>query len=112
MVAAQLDVAVGADHEQRAVAQLAGEELEQQQRGLVGPVQVVEDEHQRPRGGGAGEEARDRVEEAEARLLVLGVLGAALTSPTRSATSGTSWAMSAAPAPISQASATGSASRT
>jgi hypothetical protein len=36
-------------------------------------VQVVEHDHKRPPGGGAGEEGPDRVEEAESRLLVLGL---------------------------------------
>ena len=48
MAAAQLDVAIGADQQQASRAQLAREELEQEQRGLVGPVQVVEDDDQRP----------------------------------------------------------------
>ena len=76
VVAAELDVAVGAEDQQAARGELAGDELEQQQRGLVGPVQVVEHEHHRAgRGRPPSEEARDRVEEPEARLLAVGALG-------------------------------------
>ena len=44
----RLGLAVGADDEDRRVAQVDGEEAEQQQRRVVGAVQVVEDEHERP----------------------------------------------------------------
>ncbi len=42
-----LDVAVRGDEEDASVLDLAREELEQQQRRLVRPVEVVEDQHQR-----------------------------------------------------------------
>ena len=73
VVAAELDVAVGADQQQAGAGEPAGDEAQQQQRGLVGPVQVVEHDHQRARARGAGEEAGERVEEPEARLLGLHV---------------------------------------
>jgi len=69
VVTAELDVAVGADHEQPGVGELAGEEPQQEQRRFVGPVEVVEHEHERAGLRGAREEARNRVEEAKARLL-------------------------------------------
>lgn len=43
----RIDVAVPADHEHVAVSDLACDEPQQQQRRLVGGVQVVEHEHQR-----------------------------------------------------------------
>ena len=46
MMAPELDVAVGADDQQSGVREAPGDEAQQQQRRLVGPVQVVEDEHQ------------------------------------------------------------------
>ncbi len=72
VVAAELDVAVGADDQQARGADLAGHVLEQQQRGLVGPVQVVEEQDHRAVARGRDQEARDRVEQPEARLLALG----------------------------------------
>src|SRR3712207_7749573 len=47
------------------------EELQEPQRRAVRPVEVVEDEDERLDGGDVAEERRDRVEEAEARLLGL-----------------------------------------
>jgi hypothetical protein len=67
--ARHLDVAVRAHHEKVGVRHLAGEESQQEQRGLVGPVEIVEDEHQRPGLGAALQERRDRIEQAKARLL-------------------------------------------
>ena len=67
--ARELHVAVGADEEQAHARELARDELEQAQRSLVGPVQVVEHEHERLRPRGALQEGGERVEEAEARLL-------------------------------------------
>ena len=48
MAARELDVAVGADQQQARVGKLTRDELEQEQRSLVGPVQVVQDEHEGP----------------------------------------------------------------
>jgi hypothetical protein len=52
MAPVELDVPVGAHDEQPSPLEMAGQMLEQQQGGAVGPVQVVEHEHQggRPRG--------------------------------------------------------------
>ena len=44
-------------------------EFQQQERRLIGPVEVVEHENQRPRVAGVAQEGRDAVEEAKARLL-------------------------------------------
>ena len=51
-----LVVAEGADDHDRHVGQARGQVLEQQQGRLVGPVQVLEDEHQRALGGGPPDE--------------------------------------------------------
>ena len=71
MLSAELDVAVRADDEEARAPHLAGEELEEQQRGRVRPVEVVEDEDEGLVGGRVAEERRDAVEEAETRLLGL-----------------------------------------
>jgi hypothetical protein len=47
VLATDLDVAVGADQQDAALAEFAREELHQQQGGLVGPVEIVEHDHQR-----------------------------------------------------------------
>jgi hypothetical protein len=65
----RVDVPVGANDEQAAVSQPACDELEEQQRGLVGGVQIVEREHERPLCGGAREKREHGVEEAEASRL-------------------------------------------
>ena len=62
----QLDVAVGADDEEVHLADLAGEELEQQDRRRVGRLQVVEDDHNRALAGGIAEECRGGIEQLEA----------------------------------------------
>ena len=69
VAAAQLDVAIGRDHEQPRRPELAGEELEQQERRLVRPVQIVEHQDQGRAPRGVAQEADHRVEEAKARLL-------------------------------------------
>ena len=56
----RIDVAVGADDQEAAVAELAGDEPEQQQRGLVRGVQVVEHQHERLRGRDALQEGGQR----------------------------------------------------
>ena len=71
----RLGVAVGGDREDRQVGQPARDELERQQRRRLGPVQVVEDDDKRPALGDAREQARERVEEQEARLLGVEVGG-------------------------------------
>ena len=48
MVAAELDVTVGPEDQQAARGELPGGEPEQQQRRFVRPVEVIEDDHQRP----------------------------------------------------------------
>ena len=51
MVAAELDVAVGAEDQQATRGELASREAEQEQRRLIRPMQVVEHEHDRPIAG-------------------------------------------------------------
>src|SRR4051794_950954 len=134
-MAAELDVTVGADQQQPCIAQAAGEELEQQQGRLGGPVQVVghDDQRARTRSGrrdgspaqcrssstttsGREPAALERKLEIESksrnRAASSSTSVAAETSPTRSATSGTTRAISEPPPPSSQPKATGSASRT
>ena len=92
----RIDVAVGADDQQAAVAELAGHEPEEQERGLVRRVQVVEHQHQRPRGrhalqeGGQESNSRKRAPSDSSG-------GAGGRSASRSRSSGSSWATSAAP---------------
>ncbi len=71
MLAAELHVAIGADHEEPRRTHLARQELQQQERRLIGPLDVVQDEDQRLRAGGVPQKGGDAVEEPEARLLGL-----------------------------------------
>ena len=68
MLAAELDVTIGADHEQARVADLARQKFQQQQRRFVCPVQVVEhdDEGMRPRR--VAQKCGHALEQAEACL--------------------------------------------
>ena len=58
-----VDVAIRADDEYAAAAELAGDEAQEEQRGLVCSVQVVQDEDERAYGCCALEEPRRSVEE-------------------------------------------------
>ncbi len=69
MTAPQLDVAIGAEQQQARGAQLAREELQQQEGRFVGPVQIVEDHHQRASLRGVAQQHREALEKSEARLL-------------------------------------------
>jgi hypothetical protein len=64
-----LGVAIRAEHEQAAVAHLARQKAQQQQRRRICPVEIVEDEQQGACRGGVLEECRQRVEKAEACLI-------------------------------------------
>ena len=64
MRALELDVAVGPDDQETRAADPAGEVHEQQQRRLVGPVHVVEDDHERSDAGRRDEERAHTLEEA------------------------------------------------
>ena len=66
---------VGGDHEHARLAQRPGQEGEQQQRGQVGGVEVVEEHDERLARRGVAQEDGDGVEEREARLLGLEVAG-------------------------------------
>ena len=67
----RVDVAVCADDEYPAVAQLTRDESQQQQRGFVRGVQVVEDQDERTHGRRVLQEAGCGVEEPDARSLSL-----------------------------------------
>jgi hypothetical protein len=68
-----VELAPGADHQDPRGREAAGEEAEQPQRGEVGPLQVVEDHHQRPLLGGRQQHRAELVEQPEpGRLLRLG----------------------------------------
>ena len=67
----RIDVAIRADDQQPALAELTSHEPQQQQRGLVRGVEVVEHHHQRLRGRHALQEGGERIEQAEARSLGL-----------------------------------------
>ena len=60
MLPPELHVAVRADHQEPGAAQLPGDELKQQERGLVGPVQVVEQKSQRLFFGDRGDQLAER----------------------------------------------------
>ena len=68
----RIDVAIRADDQHAALTELSSDEPEQQQRGLVGSVQVVEYHHQRLRDRHPRQERRERIEQAKTRSLRLG----------------------------------------
>ena len=59
-------VAVGPDDQQPGAARVSGQELQQQQGGVVGRLQVLHDQHQRPHRRRLPQEPGDRLEEREA----------------------------------------------
>ncbi len=71
MLASQLHVAVCSENHQAGAAQLPRQELQQEERRLVGPVEVVQDEDDGLAVARVLEERRDGVEQAEAGLLRL-----------------------------------------
>jgi hypothetical protein len=71
MGAVHLDVAVGPDHQQPRSLQVPGQMREQVEAALVGPVQVLQHQHQRLHGAGVAQEAADRLQQAPAVLLRL-----------------------------------------
>ena len=58
--------AVAADHEHRQFAQRAGEGRQQLERGIVGPLEVVEQHDRRPLGRDRGQPATDRLDQRRA----------------------------------------------
>ena len=68
MLARQLDVAVGDEHQHPARREARRQEFQQAQRRRVGPVQVVEHQQQRGHRSRPLPEAGDRVEQAKPRL--------------------------------------------
>jgi hypothetical protein len=75
-----LDVAAGRDQQERRVGDLGREQAEQAERRRVGPMDVVEQDHERLPFGRAFQDRRDAVEEPETRRLALGRTVARLTS--------------------------------
>ena len=70
---AGLDVPVGAEHGERAAAQLAGDELQQAQRVGVGPLEVVQHDDQPVGPAALVEDAGHAVEQSE--LVIAGLAG-------------------------------------
>ena len=64
-------VAVGPHHQQPGAAESPRQELQQQQGGLIGGMQIIQDQHQRLHRRRPPEEAGDRLEQVEARRLGL-----------------------------------------
>ncbi len=62
-------VAVRADYEEPGGLQLSRHEPEEEQRPLVGPMEILEDEYERTGRGGGAEHGADGVEEPEASLV-------------------------------------------
>ena len=88
MGARELALAVGADDEQRGGPRRADEVREEEQRALVGPVQVVEREHGRRAGAQRGV---DGLEEAPARALRVVARGGASWSHASPSASTNGW---------------------
>ena len=65
MAAIQLNVAVGAQHQDPGLTQLPGSKPQQQDRWRIGGVQIIQHEHQRLPGPGIAQERGHRVEQAE-----------------------------------------------
>jgi hypothetical protein len=65
MPAVHLGMPVGAEHQRAGALEVLAHEPQRRQRGRVGPVEVVEDQQQRPLGGGRPEEAGEAVEQPE-----------------------------------------------
>ena len=64
-----LGVAIGPHRQHRQPGESLGQVLDEEEGALVGPVEVVEDEEQRPGGGGPGQDVAEAVEEVVALLL-------------------------------------------
>ena len=63
-----LVIAVRADNQHAAALQFLAQKFEQRQRRRVGPMQIVDHEHERRLLGSFDEESADRIERAETRL--------------------------------------------
>ena len=72
MAAVQLVGAVGGDEQHALVARVAHEEGQEVARGAVGPVDVLEDEHERLRLGQAPQQGEQELEDAPLRERALG----------------------------------------
>jgi hypothetical protein len=71
MLSRQLGFPIGAQHQQAMSPQFGGEKGQQAQRRGVGPVQIVEDQKQRPFFGHCLPDRNDGMKELEARLIAL-----------------------------------------
>ena len=71
MLARQFGVTQGAEHDDALACQLFGEKPQQAQRARIGPVQVVQDQQQRPQRGQSAPQVRHRHEQAKARLVAV-----------------------------------------
>ena len=69
MPLAYLGVPVVPHHQRAGTLQLQAQEPQQRQRRRIGPVQVIQDQQQRPARGRRPQEARQAVEQPEPRLL-------------------------------------------
>ena len=72
VVRGQLDVAIGPHEEHGHLAELAGEEAQEEDRRRVGCVQIVDDDEHRPCAGSVAQQRRRRVEQLEACRLRTG----------------------------------------
>ena len=72
MAAIHLDIAIGAYDKDAGGGQLPRQELERARRGPVGPVKVVQHQHERLGLRRREQEPGERVEEAERRLYAAG----------------------------------------
>ena len=108
----RVDVAEGAEHEQPGRAELAREELQEEQRRRIGGVKVVEDEHDRPALRRAlRRNSAVASNSAEPRRFGLERARLAADRERLARSSGTIWASSAAPVPSSVRNVGGLASR-
>ena len=64
-----LGVAIGPHRQHRQPGESLGQVLDEEEGALIGPMQVVEDEEQRPGGGGPGQDVAEAVEEVVPLLL-------------------------------------------
>ena len=68
MVRLHSEIAVGPDNAQRGGGHFPCNKLQEQERGRIGPVQVIKDEDQGPSLRGVFQERGEAIEEAEALL--------------------------------------------
>ena len=69
MIAAQLDLAIGRNHQPARIAQVAEQVVQQRERAVIGPVQIVDEQQQAVLGGERAEETRHLIEQAQPLLV-------------------------------------------